>query len=112
MEQQKINEFVATYGKNFAEADMPLIKEKLATVDDSKFEELTAIPYKNPTLIIVLSIFFGTLGVDRFMLGQVGLGIVKLITCGAGGIWTIIDWFMVMGKAREMNRTKFLNAIA
>jgi len=45
---------------------------------------------------LLLSIFVGALGVDRFYTGQVGLGIGKLLvtifTCGyAGWIWWLID---------------------
>lgn len=40
---------------------------------------------------LLLSIFIGWLGVDRFYVGQTGLGIVKLLTCGGFGIWYLID---------------------
>ena len=39
----------------------------------------------------LLSIFLGTLGVDRFYTGQIGLGIGKLLTAGGCGIWWLID---------------------
>lgn len=58
-----------------------------------------AITMKNKTTALLLSFFLGGFGVDRFYLGYTGLGIVKLITCGGFGIWTLIDFIMIiLGK--------------
>ena len=40
---------------------------------------------------IVLAAVVGSLGIDRMYVGHIGLGILKLITCGGLGIWQIVD---------------------
>ncbi|MDR0878050.1 MAG: TM2 domain-containing protein [Treponema sp.] len=46
--------------------------------------------------LLLLSIFLGELGVDRFYVGKIGTGIVKLITFGGFGIWYLIDLIMII----------------
>ena len=50
---------------------------------------------KSKITALLLSIFLGSIGVDRFYLGYIGLGIVKLITCGGFGIWSLIDIILI-----------------
>jgi len=57
----------------------------------------------NWVLALVMSIIFGQLGVDRFIMGHVGLGILKLITFGGFGIWWIVDIILIATKYKFSN---------
>ena len=50
---------------------------------------------KSWLVALLLSIFAGGLGIDRFYLGLIGTGILKLITFGGLGIWTLIDIILI-----------------
>ena len=53
--------------------------ETLEVIGEEKVELLTEIKYKNSFVSLILSIFFGVLGVDRFYQGKIGGGIFKLL---------------------------------
>ena len=54
---------------------------------------------KNWLTTLLLALFAGSLGVHRFYVGKIGTGILMLVTCGGCGIWTLIDFIMIlMGK--------------
>lgn len=103
MDQNKVDMYIMTNQKYFPAEKIMYIKEKLAAMDENKFAMISTIEMKDPTTILLVSIFLGGLGVDRFMLGDIGMGVLKLLTCGVCGILTIIDWFTVSKKTKELN---------
>lgn len=46
---------------------------------------------KKQLVAFLLSIFLGELGVDQFYVGNIGLGVGKLLTCGGCGVWWLVD---------------------
>jgi TM2 domain-containing membrane protein YozV len=111
MEAQKVDMFILSNSKFFEGHHLNQVREKLLVADDAKWGALQTLQFKDPTTSIIVSLLAGGLGVDRFMIGDTGLGVAKLLTCGGMGIWTIVDWFMIMGKTREKNFAKFQNVI-
>jgi len=106
MEAQKVDMFLITYGKYFEGHLIPSIREQMLKMDDQKFLMIQSMTFREPLLMLVISLLGGTLGIDRFIIGDVGMGVGKLLTCGGLGIWTIIDWFLIMERTREINFEK------
>lgn len=111
LDQNKIDMYIMTNQKYFPEEKIVYLKDKLRTMDEEKFSLISTIEMKDPTTILLVSIFLGALGIDRFMLGDTGMGILKLLTCGCCGILTIIDWFTVSKKAKEVNFNKLMSLL-
>lgn len=108
MEQQKVDFFLMSKGECFPVETVPMIREKLLELDDSKAIMVQSVNYYNPLTMLIISIFVGELGVDRFMLGDVGLGILKLITLGGCGIWWLIDLINIQKMTRQYNYQQFM----
>jgi TM2 domain-containing membrane protein YozV len=106
MEAQKVDMFIMTNARYFETHQINEIRERLLAVDESKWVMISTMQFKDPTTSIIVSILVGHFGIDRFLIGDTGLGIGKLLTCGGLGIWTIIDWFLIMPDTREKNMQK------
>ena len=71
MDQQRIDMFIMTNQKYFPEEKMVIIREKLNSITEEKFSLISTAEFKDPTTILLVSIFLGTLGIDRFMIGAI-----------------------------------------
>ena len=108
VDKQKVDMFIMTNQKYFPAEKIMFLKEKLYTTTETKFSMVSCIEFKDPTTLLLISLFLGGLGVDRFMLKETGMGVLKLLTGGCCGILTIIDWFSVQNKAKEQNFTNLM----
>lgn len=106
MDAQKVDMFIMANAKFFESHQISGIRDRLIAIDDSKWSVISTVQLKDPTTSLIISILAGSLGIDRFMIGDTGLGIGKLLTCGGFGIWAIIDWFLIQGATREKNMYK------
>ncbi|MEI6649349.1 MAG: TM2 domain-containing protein [Actinomycetes bacterium] len=55
----------------------------------------TVYSTKSYITALLLSFFVGVFGIDRFYLGQTGLGIAKLLTFGGCGVWSLVDFILI-----------------
>ena len=102
------NLLLSTYGKYFPQERFADVKTILENMSEDKQAALAMAEFKDPTISLIISLLGGGLGIDRFYIGDTGLGIAKLLTCGGLGIWSIMDWFLILSAVREKNFQKLL----
>lgn len=87
------------------------VRNAIVSLPTEKQTQVEMIPLRSPQIVFVCSLFWGILGVDRFINGQIGLGILKLITCGGLLIWYWIDVFTSYKRTQICNCEKILKKI-
>lgn len=103
MDENKIATYLASNLRMFPADKISRLRAKMAQADDSRYISFLSVKLKDPTEMFFISLFLGEIGVDRFMLGEVGMGILKLLTGGLCGILWIIDLIRIPGKTRQYN---------
>ena len=63
--------------------------------EEKNSKEIKKVKWK---LCLIMSIVFGILGVDRYLMGKIRTGVLKLITVGGFGVWWIVDAILIATK--------------
>ncbi|MEP3653550.1 MAG: TM2 domain-containing protein [Litorimonas sp.] len=88
------------------------LMEMAASLPDGsrrKFIDIVQRETQNPVELFGWNVWLGWLGIDRFIVGDIILGALKLITFGGLGIWLIVDCFLIGNRTREKNFEKVQN---
>ena len=117
--------FLSANTANFPSEQLPSLRQRLSQLDDSQANQvIAAANVKSPTTALILSIFLGGFGVDRFYIGNTGLGIGKLLTTvllaiitlglslSVTWIWVVVDWFLIINATKKANLVAINNALA
>ncbi|WP_304451791.1 TM2 domain-containing protein [Nocardiopsis sp. YSL2] len=55
-----------------------------------------AVSGRNWLTTVLLAFFLGFVGAHRFYAGKTGTAILMIVTCGGVGVWTLIDFIMIL----------------
>ena len=103
VDPQMVDIYLTVNQKKLPSDRIMLLRSKLYALTEKQFFMLSSVQLKDPSTMLIVSIFLGSMGIDRFMLEDTGVGILKLLTGGCCGILTLIDWFNVQKETREWN---------
>ena len=104
--EMKADLFIMANAKYFDSHQLPMLRNHLIQLDDSRWSMIQLLSFINPLSIQLVSFFVGSWGVDRFLIGDNRFGLIKLLTFGGLGFLTIYDWFMIQRATREKNLQK------
>lgn len=94
------------------------LSKSLEKADDNTLSALAMLSLKNPIIGLMLGLFLGPFGVDRFYKGDIGLGVAKLIftltIIGAivSIVWAIVDLFLVYMGIKNDNFQKITQVLS
>lgn len=94
--------------KKFTPQHLANIRSKMEQMSDDQITALSAAPLKDPTIMLVIEVLVGELGIHRFMLGDTGMGVLELLTGGLCGILWLVDMFTIVNKTKEYNYNQLL----
>lgn len=108
MDANKVDQILMMHSSKLSTEYVNVLRDNLLACDNEGKAQVLMAQLKDPTLSLILSIFGGGLGIDRFYIGDAGLGIGKLLTCGGMGIWALIDIFLIMDATKRKNAETLL----
>ena len=104
MQEERSNQLFYQYKDSVPGDRAAQLKGMLDAAPDSCYNTLATVKTHSPVVILIISIFLGGLGIDRFMLGDIGLGVCKLLFGWVtGGIWWLVDIFLTYRRAKVKN---------
>lgn len=109
MSSNAVNAYLMSVSTKLPAHAVPMLRDRLEFLPEDRLMNLYAVELRDPMIVLLISIFL--CGVDRIFIGQLGLGLLKLFTAGACGIWWLIDLFLITDATKQYNLNKLNEAL-
>lgn len=119
MEKKQADTLILLHSNKLESESLEAIRTRLVGIDYTQGSILFS-NLKDPVLAIIISVLLGGLAIDRFYIGDISIGIIKLLvtliigtlTCGMlSWVWWLIDLFFITGATRKNNTRKLLEQL-
>ena len=103
MDSQELDLFFEEYGSYLSADKIMYLKDKMKMMDKKRLYGIYTLKMTNPRYVFIVSVFPGIFGVDRFLIGDTHIGLLKLLTLGGCGILLVTDWLTIAETIRDLN---------
>ena len=107
MDNNQVNMWLSMNADKFNQQDLGPIRRTLEAIPDNQIMIVQNIDFKKPFMIFLIALL---LGWERFLLGSIGLGILKIFSCYGFGIWWLVDVITAKKRTRDYNFQLFQKA--
>lgn len=105
----KVDLFISLNMDKFDPIALQNVKCQLEEMSEDSLMMLNSLNFQSPTIMFVIAFF---LGWERLFLDDIGLGILKILTCYGFGIWWLVDLFTVHSRTKQYNYKKLMGVLA
>ena len=106
VDRHKVESYIFSHKNYFPTNKLIYLKKKLLELDDIQFGMVLCTKLKSPYLVQIVSVFAGFLGFDRFMIGDIKIGLFKLFTLGCCGLFWLYDTRKISERVKKLNFEK------
>lgn len=100
--EQSVERYLFLNSTFFPQEKVSQIKDKLLS-NESVFNRARLMTLKDPNTLLLISVFVGQLGVDRFLINKKATGALKLIFWLIAYVCMFVSFFVILNDA-----TKFI----
>lgn len=90
---------------------IPFLRQNMLRCSLHKLEAIQALSCRRVPNMLFISILLGWSGIDRMLLGDIGLGLLKLCTFGGFGLMMVYDWLLIPYKTRYYNYLQVMSVL-
>jgi TM2 domain-containing membrane protein YozV len=112
MRNEYVNHIYNMFQSYIPEDERSLFKSALEYAPDDRFEKLLLVKVYDPTAVVLISVFGGGFGADRFYIGDIGLGLLKLFFGPIVAILCAIATGVLTGMSESMALEQILQISA
>ena len=106
-----VERFLVLNQNDLPDDKIPMLRENMLHCSMRKLSEIQSLSFRRVGNMQFISFILGWSGVDRMLVGEIGIGLLKLCTFGCCGLLMLYDWVAMPFKTRYYNYLQVMSVL-